>query len=189
MQHAMGETCIPNNPKRLVAISHLTLANALVLGVKPIGSASALNDLQDEFPTYLKNETQGIKQLGSQYEPSLERIALLKPDLILGWEPIRKVYPLLSQISPTALVPWQGTPSWKEHFKFLAEALGKQEEHQQAWSHYFQRIEKLKIDLNTRYKDKEISVISVVDGYGIISWVKGSFIGSILDDVGLQRPN
>ncbi|MCC5621783.1 ABC transporter substrate-binding protein [Nostoc sp. CHAB 5715] len=107
VQHAMGETCIPNNPKRLVAISYVTLANALALGVQPIGSASGLNDLQDKFPAYLENETQGIKQLGNQYQPNLERIAFLKPDLILGWEVVRKIYPLLSQISPTAIVPEQ----------------------------------------------------------------------------------
>lgn len=64
VQHAMGETCVPNYPERLVVISHHTLANALVLGVQPIGSASGLNDLQDKFPAYLKNKTQGIKQLG-----------------------------------------------------------------------------------------------------------------------------
>ncbi|MEH2256375.1 iron-siderophore ABC transporter substrate-binding protein [Nostoc sp.] len=188
VQHAMGEICVPNYPERLVAISHFTLADALVLGVQPIGSASASNDLQNKFPAYLKNETQGIKQLGSQYEPNLERIAFLKPDLILGWEEIRKIYPLLSQISPTAIIPWQGTSSWKEHFKFLAEVLRKEEEYKQAWNSYFQRIEKLKTALNNQYKDKKISVVSVVGGYGIISWVKSSFIGSILDDVGLQRP-
>ncbi|BDA73730.1 ABC transporter, iron(III) dicitrate-binding periplasmic protein [Calothrix sp. PCC 7716] len=189
IQHVVGKTCVPNNPTRIITISQFTLGNALVLGVQPIASASALSDLNG-FPVYLKKAyTQEIKELGNQYEPNLERIALLKPDLILGWEsPIRKIYPLLSQISPTVLVPWQGTPSWKEHFKFLAEALGKEEEYQQAWNRYFQRIQKLKATLNNQYKDKKISVVSVVNGYGVISYVKSSFIGSILDDIGLQRP-
>ncbi|WP_342002134.1 iron-siderophore ABC transporter substrate-binding protein [Chlorogloeopsis sp. ULAP02] len=187
IKHVMGETCIPKNPNRIVTVSQFTLGNLLVLGLQPIAGASALTDLNG-FPSYLEPYTKNVAKLGNQYEPSLEKIALLQPDLILGWEAIRKVYPLLSQISPTAVVTWKGTSSWKEHFQFLAQALGKEEEYQKAWERYFQRIKELKTALNNRYKDKKISVISFGSSYGIISWVKSSFPGSILNDIGLQQP-
>ncbi|WP_322732047.1 iron-siderophore ABC transporter substrate-binding protein [Nostoc sp. ChiQUE01b] len=188
IQHSVGEACIPDQPKRLATLSHLTLANAIVLGVKPIGSASALNNEQDNFPAYLKDKTEGIKQLGEQTNPNLEKILLLKPDLILGWQPLSKIYPLLSQIAPTALGKWRGPPSWREHFNFVAEALGKKEAAQEAWDNYYQRIEQLKIALGSRCQDQTISVISVSDGRGIIVNTKNSFAGSILDDIGLQHP-
>lgn len=187
IQHVVGKTCIPKNPNRIITVSQFTLGNLLVLGLYPIAGASALTDLNG-FPSYLETYTKNVVMLGNQYQPSIEKIALLQPDLILGWGPIRKIYPLLSQISPTALVTWKGTFSWKEHFQFLAQALGKEEEYQKAWRHYFQRIKKLKIALNDRYKDKKISIVSFSSSYGIISWVKSSFPGSILNDIGLQQP-
>ncbi len=42
-QHVMGETCIPTAPKRIITLSALTLNNALLLGVKPLGSTHFLD--------------------------------------------------------------------------------------------------------------------------------------------------
>ncbi|MDM9385278.1 iron-siderophore ABC transporter substrate-binding protein [Chlorogloeopsis sp. ULAP01] len=181
----MGKTCVPKNSQRFVTISQFTLGNALVLGVKPIGSTS--DGWDDDFPDYLKNKAEGIQKIGSQYEPNLESILRLKPDLILGWQYVKTIYPRLTQISPTALGAWQGTPSWREHFNFIAEALGKKEIAQQAWDNYYKRIEELKIALSSQYQNKTISVIHI-NGSEIQSSAKNSFIGSILDDIGLQRP-
>ncbi|UKO96891.1 ABC transporter substrate-binding protein [Nostoc sp. UHCC 0870] len=89
---------------------------------------------------------------------------------------------------PTALGKWEGlTRSWREHFNFVAEALGKQEAAQQAWNRYYQRIKELKIALNDRYVDKEISIIGVYGGMRIYSDGQDSFASSILNDIGLQR--
>jgi iron complex transport system substrate-binding protein len=183
VQHVMGETCIPKNPQRLITISRFTFANALVLGVKPIAST-----LDYKYPPYLKNRIEGIDQIGEMYQPNLEKILLLKPDLILGWEIARASYPLFSQISPTVLGKWDNTLSWREHFDFVAKALGKEEAAQEALKHYYQRIKKLKKSLNNRYNNKEISVFWVNNDMRIYVEDKSSFAGSILNDVGLQRP-
>ncbi|MDM9382616.1 iron-siderophore ABC transporter substrate-binding protein [Chlorogloeopsis sp. ULAP01] len=189
VQHVMGKTCVPKSPERLVTIFHVTLGNALVLGIKPIGSATGLNSSQKEdFATYLKDKIVGIKQLGSQYEPNIEMLLLVKPDLILGWEIVQRTYPIISQISPTVLGKWQGEPLWREYFHFVAEVLGKEEAEQQAWNHYYRRIKELKIALNNQYTSKTISVISVYSGSPINIITKNSFVGSILNDIGLPRP-
>lgn len=187
-EHIMGDVCIPNHPDRIIAISQFTLGNILALGVQPIAAASAYTDLEDR-PAYLQPYTQRIREVGDQYNPSLEKIALLKPDLILGWEVVRKIYPFLTQISPTAIVPWKGpaTPSWQEHFQFLAKSLSKEKEHQQAWNRYYQRIEQLKTQLSDHYKNQTISLININPG-NITSYVKNSFSGSILEDAGLHQP-
>ncbi|MBE9054323.1 iron-siderophore ABC transporter substrate-binding protein [Nostocales cyanobacterium LEGE 11386] len=189
----MGATCIPNNPKRVVTISRYTLSHALTLGVKPIGSTShnspkelTATYLSDE--AYLRNLTEGIKSLGGPYTPNLEKILLLNPDLILSWEPAQSIYPLLSQISPTVVAPWKGWQDWKESFNFVAETLGKKEAAQQAWNHYHQRIEKLKIVLGDQYKDKKFSVALINLNGMIMTYAKNSFLGSIFDDLELQRP-
>ncbi|NJK53710.1 MAG: iron-siderophore ABC transporter substrate-binding protein [Leptolyngbyaceae cyanobacterium SU_3_3] len=185
----MGETCVPNTPKRIIAISQFTLGNLLALNVKPIASASALSDSETDFPAYFGKVVNGIKQLGSQYEPNLERLLLSKPDLILGWDAVNRSYPLLSQISPTALDTWQGMPSWREHFDFIAKVLGKEEVERQAWIHYSQRIKELRLALKNRFMSKTISVVFINDELGYRVLAKNSFIGSILDDLDLKRPD
>jgi len=198
VEHLAGETCVPLNPKRVVTIPFLTLGHAILLGVKPIGSTStgygSGYDLSEESTaTYLSDQTflgdkvAGIQDVGETYMPNLEQILELKPDLILSWQATQDIYPLLSQISPTVLAPWQGPPYWKENFSFVAKALGKEEAAQQAWDHYYQRIEELKIALGSQYQDKKISVINL-DGGVIMAQAKNSFSGFVLDDIGLQRP-
>jgi iron complex transport system substrate-binding protein len=182
----MGETCVPNQPQRVVTIFYGILDNALSLGVKPI--ASSVLDTRNQFPAYLKNQVDGIAPVGSQNAPNLEKILMLKPDLILVWENIQAIYPLLAQISHTAIVPWRGTAAWREHFEFIAKALGKEEEAQQLWKHYYQSIDELKTALGDQYRDKEISVVAATSQWGFFIQARNSFAGSILNDLGLKRP-
>lgn len=182
----MGETCVPKNPQRVAAIFHVTLGNLLSLGIKPI--ASSVIDIENPFPDYLKDKVEGIEILGSQNEPNVEKILMLKPDLILVWQNMQAIYPILSQISPTAIVPWRGPSAWKDHVEFVAQALGKEEESKQVWQHYYQRIDELKISLGNRYQNKEISVVAPSIHWGFFIQAQNSFAGSILKDVGLKRP-
>jgi iron complex transport system substrate-binding protein len=186
----MGETCVPNHPKRLITISEWTLANAVTFGVKPIGSTtfSAGDFHHDGFPKYAKNMMEGIEPVGDQLQPSLEKILLLKPDLIVGWEIVREIYPFLSKIAPTVLGDWRGgQETWREHIDFVAEVLGKEEAARRAWNQYYQRIEELKTALGDRYQNKEISVTFITsDTISIL--LKNSFDGTILNDAGLKRP-
>ncbi|WP_176726918.1 ABC transporter substrate-binding protein [Nostoc sp. KVJ20] len=182
VQHTMGETCVPINPQRIVTFSLPTLGNAIALGVKPLGSTYV--DMLDEH-TYLEGKVEGINSLGIS-SPNLEKILLIKPDIIIGWNAEKQFYPLLSQIAPTVLFNWQNK-TWRELFDFVTQVLGKQEAAQQAWEHYHQRVEKLKAALGDRYKNKEISLVFLAPGV-IFSETKNSFPDFILQDVGLQRP-
>ena len=56
IQHAMGETCVPKDIKRLVVLDTGELDSALALGVKPVGAVQAIGG----FPSYLKDRTDGI---------------------------------------------------------------------------------------------------------------------------------
>ncbi|MCL6753063.1 iron-siderophore ABC transporter substrate-binding protein [Nostoc sp. CCCryo 231-06] len=188
----MGETCVPNHPKRVITTSPVILGHTLALGVKPIASSAFLDgELTTSYlsyQTYLGNKAERIKQIGTRSEPNLERILLLKPDLILSLEETKTFYPLLSQIAPTVMFPLKDIRiNWKERFNSIAKVLGKQAEAQQAWNHYYQRVEELKIALSNRYQDKTISVVGAY-GNSIFSYAKDSFSASILNDLGLQRP-
>lgn len=187
IQHAMGETCVPANPQRLVVLSAPTLSDVLALGVQPIGTTSYDNTVV-QLPSYLEGRMNGIEFVGYNERPNLEKILRLKPDLIIGWEYSNKaIYSQLSQIAPTVLDDWVGYPSWKDHFNFVAEVLGKTEAAEQVWKHYHQRIQELRTALGDRLQHLEVSFVHTCCGTVDID-LKNSFIGSILDDAGLRRP-
>lgn len=196
VEHLMGKTCIPNHPKRVIILSDYSLlSNAFTLGVKPIGSSvRAIESLNTNYlsePAHLGEDIKEVQQVGFARNPNLEKILLLKPDLILVWEPSKNLYPLLSQVAATVVVPfdmpnWK-EPKWKDEFRFVAKVLGKEAAAQEAMNHYHQRVEELKGALGNRYQNQTISVASTI-GYNNFAPVRNSFIGSILDELGLQRP-
>jgi iron complex transport system substrate-binding protein len=186
IKHSMGETCIPKSPQRVVTIFHGILGNALSFGVKPIASSTIFPE--EPFPTYLKNQVDGVEPVGLQGMPDLEKILKQKPDLILVWQNIQAIYPLLSKIAPTVIVPWRGPSAWREQIQFVAKALSKEKESQQLWKLYYQRVNRLKVALDNQYQDKEISVFSLSSQWGFFVMAKNSFSGSIINDLGLKRP-
>ncbi|MCF2149922.1 iron-siderophore ABC transporter substrate-binding protein [Desmonostoc muscorum LEGE 12446] len=183
VKHTMGETCVPNKPQRIVTLSLSTLGNVLALGVKPIGTTNEYYREENFLNSSYK--TDEIKLIGFD-KPNLEAILLLKPDLIIGVDWFKSVYPQLSEIAPTVLGEMDYS-TWQKHLSFVAEALGKQEAEKMLWNRYYQRIERLKLALRTHHQDKKISLI-YVSGDRILIDVKNSFAGSIISNARLQRP-
>ncbi|MCC5601444.1 ABC transporter substrate-binding protein [Nostoc favosum] len=184
VKHTMGETCIPINPQRVVTLSSCTLGNVLALGVKPIGTTNEVY-VEGNSLTSINGETEGIKLLGLS-QPNLEATLLLKPDLIIGVDWFKPIYPLLSKIAPTVLGEIDYI-KWQRHLSFVAESLGKQEVEKALWKRYYQRIEQLKLALGTRYQGKKISFITLGREQIYID-SKNSFPGSIISAALLQRP-
>lgn len=193
----MGETCVPNDPKRIIIIGHEILGQALSLGIKPIAAGSnpwfsKLENLKSPFlstQNYLGTRLEGIRNIGQATNPNLESILKLKPDLILSWNYVGGIYPLLSQIAPTVMISMvDARANWQEVFNFTAETLERETEAQQIWHHYSQRIEELKTALGSRYHGKTFS-IAFAYGQSIYMFPKNSFAGSIFADLGLQRPS
>ncbi|MFE1744001.1 ABC transporter substrate-binding protein [Coleofasciculus sp. H7-2] len=180
VKHAMGETKVPVNPQRVIVLGNLE--NVLALGIKPVG-ATTLGD--GDFPSYLRNETEGIEKLGINGQPSLEKLLLLKPDLILGWSWDREIYDKLSQIAPTVLAG--GDITWKEWLRTFAEALGKTPEAEKLLSNYNKRVEAFREQMGDRFSQIQLSVVNFwADQVRI--YMKRSFSGLILNDIGMPRP-
>ncbi|MFN6514998.1 MAG: hypothetical protein RMY29_010905 [Nostoc sp. CreGUA01] len=79
VQQAIGEVCVPHRPQRILTLfHHSVLGHVLVLEVKPIGSSvRSIEHLSGNYlndQTYLGNKTEGIKQLGIEYQIDLEKI-------------------------------------------------------------------------------------------------------------------
>ena len=190
----MGEACVPTTPKRVVTISYPILAHALTLGVKPIASTSLevmelrSTHLDPQNYLALNKRVEGIRNIGDYRTINLEKILQLKPDLII--DGIKVTNPFLAQIAPTVSIASTYADlyaNWKEAFNSTAKILGREAEAQEALDHYAQRVKQLKLVLGSRYQNQTISIVAGF-GQNMSVYLKNSFAGSILDDLGLKRP-
>ncbi|NJM72084.1 MAG: iron-siderophore ABC transporter substrate-binding protein [Scytonema sp. RU_4_4] len=186
VQHVMGSTCIPRNPQRVVTLRVDTLINSLALDVRPIASAYTPGF---PIPKYLQGKMDRIENVGSLDAPDIEKILRLKPDLIVSNSGLKGIYQQLSYIAPTVVlnIPYP-PPSWKKQLEELAQILGKQDVSQQLMDEYWQRVEKLKQTLGNSRKTIKVSIANTSSEYGIWSYGEKHFSGSVLKDIGLQRP-
>jgi iron complex transport system substrate-binding protein len=186
VQHAVGETCVPTEPKRIVALDSSILEHLLALGIKPAGAV-----LSDEFSQFL--DTEGIVDIGAAGEPSLEKILTLQPDLIIGGDYYEMVYPQSSKIAPTVLlgnVLWGGSGhsgEWKQAFMQVAQLLQKTEAAEQVMNGYYERLNEFKQQMGEALPQTTVSVVRLYPDQ-INLYLKDSFCGTVLHDAGLRRP-
>ncbi len=132
--HARGETTLERPAERVVALEWTYVENLLALGVQPVGVAdiSGYNDWV-QIPVALDA---GVQDVGTRQAPDLERIAALKPDLILA--PSFRVdanYDALNAIAPTlAFDPYPANTSLTQYdemvqtFQTIARVVGREQE-------------------------------------------------------------
>jgi iron complex transport system substrate-binding protein len=101
IRHALGETRIPLLPRRIVALGEEgLLADLLDAGMRPI--AASVN-VPEAVPLISATELAGIELFPSAAPISLERVAALQPNLIIGGRFFLEEagYAELSRIAPT----------------------------------------------------------------------------------------
>lgn len=182
VEHAMGETEIKGTPERVVVLDTGELDSAMTLGVTPVGSVEAVEGMG--YPSYLEG-TEGIENVGTIEQPNLEKIAALEPDLILSSK-LRheKIYDQLAQIAPTVFAETTGV-TWKENFDLYAEALNRTEEAGKVKEEYQSHIDEFQKAMG---EDRpEVSIVRFLPGETRI-YQKESFIGTVLEEAGLPRP-
>lgn len=184
VKDAIAEVQVPINPQRLVTLHGTALESVLALGEKPIGTT--LNGDRDRQPDFLKAKLNNVEVLGSFGEPNLEKLLLLKPDLILDLD-TASIYSQLSQIAPTIVTEYDSANSWQPNLRIYAEALGKSELAEKIIANYYDRLEKFKTEIKKKNKAITVSVIRIYP-QGITFYQPDSFSGSILKDAGLSRP-
>lgn len=181
--HDMGETCVPEHPQRVIVLDTEHLDAALSLGIKPIGAVEAFAGAG--FPSYLAGMTEGIVVVGTIAEPNLEAILALDPDLILSASLRHEaIYPQLAAIAPTVFSESVGVV-WKENLDLFAQALNREDLLAIRWAEYNTRIEAIRSAVPV--EDIEVSIIRFVSGQNRLMQ-RGSFIGTVIDDVGFARP-
>lgn len=184
VEHALGETCVPETVTRVVALETGELDSAVALGVPPVGAGSWLA-ASDPWPAYLDEELEGTTYVGLSDAPNLEAIVALEPDLILGSRLRHEaLFEQLSQIAPTVFSETVGVV-WKENLLLHGEALGKEAEARALLEEYETRTQGFQEALGE--ERPEVSIVRFLPGE-IRLYQKASFVGTVLEDLGLPRP-
>jgi iron complex transport system substrate-binding protein len=179
IEHTLGETCVPINPNRVIALDDCTLEPMLALNLQPVGAPVSNVNIPNQ------GDLSSIQDTGSP--PNLETIFSLKPDLILGCAYSQDVYKQATQIAPTIIAPIESSADWKSVLFLVADTVGKTDKAEQLMTTYTKRIEALQSKLGKRINITKISVIRIHPGH-ISLYAKDVFIGTLLADVGLPRP-
>lgn len=183
--HAMGSSKIPVAPKRVVVLDTDKIDTALTLGVTPVGAAVA--GAARAWPTYFgEDKLAAITEVGTIQEPNLEKIASLKPDLILGSKfRQEKYYDDLAKIAPTVFTEQVGT-TWKENFLLDGDALGHKAEASAALDAYAKRAKEVGAAIPNAAALK-VSIVRFMPD-AIRAYGPTSFSGIVIGDTGLGRP-
>ncbi len=121
VEHAMGKTEVPANPKRVVILTNEGTEALLELGVKPVGAVKSWTG--DPWYPHIKDKMKDVKVVGDEGQVNVETIASLKPDLIIGNKMRHeKVYEQLKAIAPTVFSETL-RGEWKDNFKFYAKSI------------------------------------------------------------------
>ncbi|MBE9034039.1 ABC transporter substrate-binding protein [aff. Roholtiella sp. LEGE 12411] len=188
VKHALGETRIPIKPQRIIVLNDIGLLDpVLSLGVKPIGTVSYFPEYDFLFRGVTNDEAAGIEIVGVGNQPNLERVLMLKPDLILMREYQKSIYKQLSAIAPTVVVDLPSLNySFKENLRFIAQVLGKSEKAEQVIAKYYERVKKLQNLMGERLKDIEVSVINLFAESLIATYSDNETYNQVFQDIGIR---
>ncbi|GII92700.1 iron(III) dicitrate-binding protein [Sinosporangium siamense] len=192
MKHAMGETTLPAQPKRIVALDQSFVDAVLSLDAELVGFTE-YRSMSDKLPDYLAPVLDNAKNaitLGALESPSLEKIISLKPDLIVSAKVRHEaLYAKLSQIAPTVFSETTGAV-WKDNMCLVGQALGKE----QLADDVIKKFETRATTIGESVKaanDGRLPTISITRFAGEPTarlYVENSYSGIVLKDVGFPRP-
>lgn len=131
--HKFGRTTVPANPKRVVSVGFGEQDAVLALGIVPLGGRDWYGERPFGSFAWERDRWRGTTPVvvGDTAEVDYERIAALRPDLIVGVTSAMdgSTYRKLSQIAPTVAQPASfkdsESPPWQEVTRIVGRAVGR----------------------------------------------------------------
>lgn len=183
IEHAMGTATLEKTPEKVVILTNEGTEALLALGVKPVGAVQSW--LGDPWYDHIKGDMEGVEVVGLESEVNLEKIASLKPDLIIGNKLRHEaVYSQLNAIAPTVFSETL-RGDWKENFKLYAKALNLEDKGNDVLNDFDSHVAEVKEKLGDKV-NQEVSVVRFMAGKSRIYYTD-SFSGVIFDQLGFKR--
>lgn len=178
---------VPAAPRRVVTLSEPTLDAALALGLRPIATTSGRG--QGGVSSYLVARARDVPTVGVLGQPNIERVARLRPDLVLlDGTAVQDgaVIDKLRRLAPTVYVSRTGQ-DWRSAFTTTARILGRQGAGARVLAAYDARVARVRAALGAN-AGARVSIVRW-SGIGLPAVVmKELAAGRVLTDLGLRRP-
>lgn len=186
VEDAVGTVTLPKKPERIVTMDFSFTDMLVTLGVQPIGIAD--DSSPNLFMDSVKSKLGSYTSVGSRYEPSIELISSLQPDLIIV--DINKHKNALTQLKGIApllvLDDFQADYNQMlKNYMITAKAVGKEEEGKKRLQEHQEKIEQAKKKISAA----NMSVLpAVVNPKGFFGHSDHSYTGSMLKLLGFNDP-
>ena len=164
--HDFGTTELKKAPKRIVILDNLYGEILDPLDITPVGATTGQADSQ-EFSTLFKKQYKDAKvvSVGWQGSPDLDKIAELKPDLILMTGEQEDLYDKLSEIAPTVGYQINTDENWDYHETSLkvAEIFDKRDEMKKDLDRLDAREAVFAENVKAKFGDQKLMYLRVTD--------------------------
>ncbi|SHO59267.1 ABC transporter substrate-binding protein [Vibrio quintilis] len=186
IHHAMGVTTLSGSVHRVVTLFQGATDTAVALGIQPVGVV----DSWAEKPTYhyLRPQLAGVKHVGLETQPNLERIAALHPDLIIGsLSRHEKIYRQLSQIAPVVLT--DNVYNFHHTLELVSMATGRNAQGKALWQQWQNRVAVFSSALSQKIPGWPLTAaILDVRADHLRLYLQDSFPGKVLEEIGFRFP-
>jgi iron complex transport system substrate-binding protein len=172
-------------PLRVITLFQGATDSAVALGITPCG----IVDSWSEKPTYryLRSALEPVPHVGLETQPSLEDIALLKPDVIIASRfRHERIAPLLKQIAPVVML--EEVFEFKKTLALMGVALHRQQRADEVLNRWHLRTAQLRQQLQQKFAGRWPPTVSILDVREdhIRSYLPASFPGSVITELGFD---
>ncbi|GFZ80884.1 iron citrate ABC transporter substrate-binding protein [Paenibacillus marchantiophytorum] len=186
VQDAVGTLELPKKPERIIAMEFGFTDILVSIGTQPVGVAD--DSSPDLFMDSVKSKLGTYTSVGSRYEPNIELISSLKPDLIIvEINKHKNAIPQLKGIAPV-LVLDDFQADYNQMLKnvaIISKAVGKEEEGKKRMAEHQATVETLKKKLGST----NLRVLpAVVNPKGFFAHSDHAYSGSFLAMLGYTDP-
>jgi iron complex transport system substrate-binding protein len=176
--HPFGETTVPADPQRIVALGEeFLLADLLDLGVVPVASTATTGTFVGIDPAL----TEGIEPLVS-FKADIEKLIDLEPDVIITSTAIAELvgYERLDDVAPTVAIDGS---DWRRSYLDTATVFGRDAQAESRLADYDQLVADAAETLDA--DGRTVSVATLYYGDALAFWTAGPVnVPQVLIDLG-----
>lgn len=185
VEHESGSLTINKEPKRVVALAFSFVDALAIAGVSPVGVAD--DGDKTRVIKSVRNLIDDWKSVGSRYQPSLEAISALKPDLIIADSGRHlSIYDDLSRIAPTLMLKSRGVTYHENLIEVqkIAKAVNRTKTVNLRLDKHNQLMSAFKKQL----KSENTYQFAIITDKGMWMHSPNAYAGSVIKELGLKSP-
>ncbi|MFW0922819.1 iron-siderophore ABC transporter substrate-binding protein [Vibrio parahaemolyticus] len=188
---AYGAVTFEQVPQRVVVLNWDILEQVLALDIEPIAAPNLPGYRQWVVNPYAPAS---IEDIGTRAEPNLEKIASLKPDVILAASPQQDLIPLLRQIAPVVYLPnfsqnEAAAQTAIKHFRTLGALFDKQELAEQELAKLNDSFKQLRDKIRQHYSAPlDVLVMRFSTPNSVLLSTENSTTDYVVEQLGLTNP-